>query len=270
MATWQDGPEYAPRERPAAFVVPPVPPLAASGPAAASPAPPAPESEPSFVGPSDPQPELAALVPAGAPGRNPNLPFEVITAAVTSGTWSSGSSPNTPAGHPPTEPFTQPGPPLSGYLPVQTAVQPAAQVNPAPFPAPNTPQWFAPPPESRVPAAPPPVSVGQIWRAATPGVLIPLVIGMVFSWMSILMLAISFALSARIAYRKEAIRRAYGVALVVVGAIGVLSVLSNGLDADLLFGALSAGAQIVCVFLPFVVGLIVGAALRAGERPDRF
>ncbi len=270
MATWQDGPEYAPQERPAAFVVPPAPPLAVAEPAAVPPGPSVPDGEPSFEGPSDPQPELTALVPSGAPGRNPNLPFEVVAAAVTSGTWSSGSAPESPAGRSPTEPFTQPGPPLTGYLPVQAAVQPTAQVNPAPFPAPNTPGWFAPPPESRIPAAPPPVSVGQIWRAATPGVLIPLLIGMVFNWMSILMLAISFALSARIAYRKESIRRAYGVALTVVGAIGVLSVLSNGLDADLLFSALSVGAQVVCVILPLVVGLIVGAALRAGERPDRF
>ena len=269
MATWQDGPEYAPQERPAAFVVPPVPPLAEPAPAAAPVAALA-EGEPSFVRAADPQPELAALVPSGAPGRNPNLPFEVVTAGLTSGAWSSGGSPEAPGKRSPTEPFTEPGPPLSGYLPVQPAVQPTAQVNPAPFPAPNTPQWFAPPPDSRVPAPPPPVSVGQIWRAATPGALIPLLIGMFVGPLSILMLAISFALSARIAYRKDAVRRAYAIAIVLVGVFGFFSVLNDGLDPDLLYSALSGGAQVVCIFLPFVVGLIVGAALRAGERPDRF
>lgn len=269
MATWQDGPEYAPQERPAAFVVPPLPPLADAG-SAAAPAPSVPDGEPSFTGPSGPQPELAALVPAGAPRRNPNLPFEVATATVTAGKWSSGSTPDDSRLRSPIEPFTQPGPPLTGYLPVQPAVQPTAQVNPPPFPAPNTPQWFAPPPESRVPAAPPPVSIGQIWRAATPGVLIPLVLGMFFSWLSILLLAVSFALSARIAYRKQAVRRAYAGAIIFVGLAGVLSVLASGLDSDLLFGALSSGAQLACIALPFVIGLIVGAALRAGERPDRF
>lgn len=268
MATWQDGPEYAPRERPAAFVVPPVPPLAEAAP----PAPPAaatPQGEPSFVGPDDPQPELAALVPAAAPGRNPNLPFEVVTAAITSGTWSSGTSPDAPGKRSPTEPFTEPGPPLTGYLPVQPAVQPTAQLNPTPFPAPNTPQWFAPPPETRVPAAPPPVSVGQIWRAVTPGVLVPLLIGLFFSWLSLLMVAISFALSARITYRRETIRRVYAGAFVLVALFGSFSVLSEGFDPDLLFDALSRGGQVVCLVLPLVVGGIVGAALRAGERPDR-
>ncbi len=265
MATWQDGPEYAPRERPAAFVVPAVPPLAAPEAAAARPTHPA--EEPSFVGPSGTQPELAALVPSGAPGRNPNLPFEVVTAAITAGAGSPGDASVTRS---PTEPFTQPGPPLSGYLPAQPALQPSAQVNPAPFPAPNTPLWFAPPPDSRVPQAPPPVSIGQIWRAVTPGVVIPLLIGMIFSWLSILMLFISFTLSARIAYRRDAVRRAYSVAIVAAGAIGAFSALANGFDPDLLFATLSGSAQVACLVLPVVVGLIVGAALRAGERPDRF
>lgn len=267
MATWRDGPEYAPTERPAAFVIPPVPPLEVPPSAAVAVIADAPAAgEPGFTAPSDSQPDLAALVPTGAPGRNPNVPFEVSVAAVTAGGWSTTSG---DAVRPPTEPFTAPGPPLTGYLPVQPAIQPNAQVNPAPFPAPNTPQWFAPPPESRVPAPPPLVTITQIWHATTPGVIIPLLIGMVFSYLSILMLAISFALSARIAYRRDAIRRVYTVALVVLGVIGAGSILSGGYDSDQLFEALSGGAQLACIILPFVVGLIVGAALRAGERPNR-
>lgn len=271
MATWQDGPEYAPAERPAAFVIPPVAPLAApSADVTATLASPSlPGGEPSFAPPTETQPELTALVPAGAPGRNPKTPFEVSAAAITAGGWSSGPADERADLRPPTQPFTAPGPPLTGYLPVQPAVQPNAQVNPAPFPAPNTPQWFAPPPETRVPAPPPPVSIGQIWRAATPGVLVPLLIGMFFGWLSILMLAISFALSARIPYRRDVIRRAYTWALVVLGVIGAWSIVSSGYDSDQLFDALSGGAQVVCIILPIVVGLIVGAALRAGERPDR-
>jgi hypothetical protein len=48
-----------------------------------------------------------------------------------------------------------------------------------------------------------------------------------------------------------------------------MSVLTSGYDSDLLFESLSGGAQVACVVLPLVIGLIVGAALRAGERPDR-
>jgi hypothetical protein len=263
MASWTDGPEYAPRERPAAFVVPAAAPLAV--PAAPAVAPPAPEAEPSFAAPQATQPDLAALVPSGAPGRNPKVAFEVTAAAITAG----GPS---PAGGPlrsPTQPFTDPGPPITGYLPAQPVVQPNAQVNPVPFPTPHTPQWFAPPPESRVPAAPPPVTVAQIWRAATPGVLIPLLIGMLFSWLSILLLFMSFVLSARIAYRRAAVRRAYSVAMVLIGLNGMLSALTDGYSSTGFFDVLSGGAQIACLALVVVIPLIVGAALRAGERPDR-
>lgn len=265
MASWQDGPEYAPRERPAAFVTPTAPPLLAP------PAPPVPEpvpvpEAPSFAVPEGDRPDLAALVPSAAPGRNPNVPFEVSVAAITTGGWSAGAATGARL---PTQPFTSAGPPLTGYLPTQQVVQPNAQLNPAPFPAPNTPQWFAPPPQTRIPAPPPAVTVGQIWRAVTPGVLIPLLLGMVFSWLAILMLAVSFALSARIPHRRDAIRRSYMVALSLLGLIGASSLLSDGYSADLLFETLSGGAQFACLVLTFVVGLIVGAALRAGERPDR-
>ena len=269
MATWRDGPEYAPPERPAAFVTPEAAPI----PAAPPPTPPAagvvPGEEPSFAPPSADLPDLAALVPSAAPGRNPHLPFEVAEAAVTtSGGWSAGPASGGPQ-RSPQQPFSAPGPPLTGYLPVQPTVQPSAQVNPAPFPAPGTPQWFAPPPGTRVPDAPPPVTVAQIWRATTPGVLIPLFVGAVFSWLAIFMLAVSFALSARIAYRRDAVRRSYVVALIALGTMGAGTVLTDGFHNDLLFETLSGGAQLACLILPVVLGLIVGAALRAGERPDR-
>ncbi len=269
MATWQDGPEYAPHERPAAFVTPPLPPLGAPEPPVPITEPPVAGVEPSFLPATGPQPDLAALVPDAAPGRNPNTAFEVSTAALTAGTstWSSGGA--VASGRLPTQPFTAPGPPLAGYLPVQAAVQPNAQVNPAPFPAPNTPQWFAPPPSSRVPSAPPSVSIGQIWQAATPAVVIPLILGALFSWISILMLALAFALSARIAYRRVAVRRSFTAALVWVALSGLMSLASDGYDADLLFSALSGGAQLVCWILPIVIGLVVGAAIRSGEPPDR-
>ncbi|MCC6496863.1 MAG: hypothetical protein IT193_11485 [Propionibacteriaceae bacterium] len=275
MASWRDGPEYAPVERPAAFVVPDGPPLPSpDAPAPVTPTAAAlPEAEPTFTPPPVEQPALAALVPSAAPGRNPHLPFEVVTATVTNaGGWSSGQAPagrQEPGQRPPELPFNAPGPSLTGYLPVPQTVQPSAQINPAPFPTPGTPQWFAPPPETRVPDAPPTVTIGQIWNASTAGVMIPLIIGIFLPWLSILMLAISFALSARIAYRRTAIRRAYFAAMVVIGLLGLLSMTSTGYDSDVLFDSLASGAQLACVVLPVAVGLIVGGALRAGEPPDR-
>ncbi len=271
MASWQDGPEYAPQERPAAFVVPPAAPLTDPTPAPQVSAAP-PEGEPSFTPPSAAQPDLAALVPSAAPGRNPKLAFEVMAATLTnaggssSGTASAGQP--EPAERLPTQPFNAPGPPLIAYLPVQPTVTPNAQVNPAPFPAPGTPQWFAPPTDSRVPDAPTAVTIGQIWTATTAGVMVPLIIGALFNLLALPMLALSFALSARIAYRRDAVRRSYIGALIVVGVLWMMSMLTDGYSSDL-YQTLANGSQFACVVLFFVIGLIVGAALRAGERPDR-
>ena len=270
MATWRDGPEYAPVERPAAFVTPEAEPLPGTTPPPALPDG-VPGEEPSFTAPSGDLPDLAALVPSAAPGRNPNLPFEVVAAIVTggaNGTTGPASGGQAVPERRPELPFRDPGPSLSGYLPVQPTLQPHAQVNPVGFPAPGTPQWFAPPPGSRVPDAPPPVTIAQIWTAVTPGVLIPLLLGMFLPWLSLFMLAISFALSARIAYRKDAVRRTYVIALTVLAAVGINSLLTDNFNSDLLFEALSGGAQLASVVLPVALGLIVGAALRAGERPD--
>ncbi|HQY99255.1 MAG TPA: hypothetical protein PKV13_06525 [Propionicimonas sp.] len=265
MATWEDGPEYAPLARPQAFVTPAAEPLAQPSPPVPPPA--FPEAEPHFEAAPGDAPALAALVPSFGPGRNPNLPFEVVTAALTAPGPGSAA-----AGRPersPLEPFGPPGPSLKGYLPVQPTVTPNAPVNPAPFPSPGTPQWFTPPPQAQGPAAPPAVSIGQIFTAITPAVLITLAIGALFSWLSLFMLALSFTLSARIAYRRESVRRAYSVAFIVLAAFGAVSLLSDGWNADSLFDSIAGAAQLACWLLPLAVFLIVGSALRAGERPDR-
>lgn len=273
MATWRDGPEYAPVDRPAAFVVPDAAALPDTAPPPGLPTPPegVGDEEPSFAPPSGELPDLTALAPSAAPGRNPNQPFEVLTAGVTTGAWSAGPSSGGQQGAPQRRPelhFREPEPSLAGYFPAQPTLQPNVQVNPAGFPAPGTPQWFAPPPSSQIPDAPPPVTVAQIWTAVTPGVLIPLFLGIFLSWLSIFMLAISFALSARIPYRRRAVRRSYVVAFAGVGALGMLSVLTSDVNTDLFFETLSGGAQFACLVLPVVIALVVGAALRSGERPE--
>jgi hypothetical protein len=122
MASWTDGPEYAPADRPAAFVAPDVVALT-EGPTE-QPMPAAfPADEPSFVAPATPAPDLRALVPNAAPGRNPNLPFESMSTPMTA------IQPEI-SDRRPEEPFNAPGPALTGYLPVQPVGQSAAQVNP--------------------------------------------------------------------------------------------------------------------------------------------
>src|SRR4051812_3975505 len=83
MATWEDGPEYAPLERPADFapaaaaplpVAPPVPQMAAL----------APKDRPVFDQPPVPLAPLGALVPPPEETRDPQQPFAVVSSAMTS------------------------------------------------------------------------------------------------------------------------------------------------------------------------------------------
>ena len=168
MASWQDGPEYAPTVRPSAFVEP-----VAVPPAGPQPGPAiddgVPGLEPSFVPPEQPTPDLRALVPSAAPGRNPNLPFESATTPLT-------SAEEAVAPRSPLQPFTTGGPSLAGYLPAQPVVQPNAQVNPATLPMSMAQQWAPPAPATRVQGSVP-VTVRQIWQATTGWVLVPLVVG---------------------------------------------------------------------------------------------
>lgn len=111
MATWQDGPEYAPLERPDEFAVPEVAPLET---APAPPAPPrAPVERPAFDGPAAPVAPLESLVPAPGDQRDPERPFDVVSSNLTTpGAWAG----------------------VHGSAPHEVAPQPAA---PAPWPVPG-------------------------------------------------------------------------------------------------------------------------------------
>lgn len=256
MANWQDGPEYAPLVRPAAFVLPDAPPLRVE-PRAAAPAEAAPADEPRFLAPEDAQPALAALAPSAAPGRNPNLPFVSQTTPLTS------TEPRQP-----TQPFGVLGAPLSGYL-APPAPQAAVHVNPSPFPAPGSPQWFAPAP-GVAPVEPPRVGVRQLLAAITPGVAITMAIGMILSWAAPFTLVIAFVLSSRIGYRREAVHRTWQFTGFGLLAIGMISIAGSGSDLDVLFASIAATCQLASWVVAVALLLIVGSALRAGEQPFRF
>lgn len=274
MATWRDGPEYAPRQRPAGFVEPAAEPLAEppETPRVAAGAPP---DRPAFEPPTTPAPALADLIPTRAAPRDPNEPFAVVASTLTGGSaWASAHTSARPeavaAPWTPEQPFAAPAATATGSIPAPPVLQPGAQINPPAFPAPGTPGWFGPPPPwARVPEAPAPVTVAQMIRETTPGVLIPLLVGAVFTGLSVIMLATSFALSARIAYRRQAVRGAYGVAAGVLALAAATSLLDETVGPYLIWDSVSGWAQLLCWVLPVVLILIVGAALRSGERPDR-
>lgn len=275
MATWRDGPEYAPTARPEAFVAPPAQPLEEpppdSHPSAGSPT-----EQPVFTPPERDTPDLATLIPSSAPGRDPRLAFEVVSSALTTPTaWGAAhTAPSAPLAPPPDPPWSpqQPLAPgsaaVTSSIPQPPQVQPRPMVNPQSFPAPGTPQWFSPPESGQRYSPPPPqVSLSQVVRAVTPAVLITLGIGALVNSLSIVMLALSFGLSSRIAYRPVQVRAAYLVSLGIAGLVGVVSLVADDLYLPSAWGAASSAAQAVCWLLPFALGLVVALALGKGERP---
>ena len=118
MATWEDGPEYAPLERPDAFADPSVATVGLAAPPPAPVPPPAPTERPAFADPGQPVPPLAALVPAPPARRDPNVPFDVAASLMTAETsaWASSHFPTAPAGptatgqHPSDHPTLHPSP----------------------------------------------------------------------------------------------------------------------------------------------------------------
>lgn len=273
MATWRDGPEYAPRQRPEAFVEPPSEPLDVPPPPA-DPSAGAPPEQPAFTAPDTPTPDLTTLIPASAgPGRDPRQAFEVVTSTITSSTataWASAHS--APGGSAPDwspqQPLASASTPIVAALPQQRAVTPGAQLNPAPFPAPGTPQWFAPPDPDQRFQAPAQVSLPAVWRAVTPAVVITLGLGTILNSLSIVLLAVGFGLATRIPYRRRQVRACFGVAGGLVVLVWLWTFVVNDFYLDWAWGAASTTAQLCCLGLVFALGLVVAVALTRGERAD--
>ncbi|WP_091522875.1 hypothetical protein [Microlunatus soli] len=224
MATWEDGPEYAPLEAPERFTVPDVPPLGEAPPPAALPY--APAERPQFGNPDDPVAPLATLDPErSTEERDPSTPFEVDSGTMTEG--NSGGAWGAAHWRPPSgPPVGQPGPwgPPAG-VPIDPAAPVALQSGaPHPvgnMPAPGTPGWFGPGPNSPAPQRPP-----SLWRATPPGAIIALALSIIVV-VSPLTFVAGLLLSLRARYAKRAILIGYAVVGAVILMITVGSTLAN-------------------------------------------
>lgn len=210
MATWEDGPEYAPLERPDQFSAPETRPLD-DGPQPTAPSAEAPPLRPEGYEQQEQRP-LSTFEPDPGEQRNPQEPFEVAASTLTDEEYSATAwnavhwtppadsawappagagvaGPPPPSGHDPTRPF---------HVSQQSAMPPPAQdwsaqmhaqqVNgqqmsgqqwPPPggqqWPAPGTPQWFGPGP-SEQPWVQQPETGGEFAQSLLRGVGIPTVI----------------------------------------------------------------------------------------------
>ncbi|MDN5760895.1 MAG: hypothetical protein L0H41_01070 [Microlunatus sp.] len=255
MATWEDGPEYAPLERPDAFAQPPATTLETPPPPIVTP--PAPTARPGFENPTVAVPELAGLVPAPPDQRDPNEPFGVVTSNMTAETsaWASAhwttaqstgrgdrpGSPATGAPHPgalppagapvfppPSGTAAFPPPTAHGYPPPGAQPFPLSGPPPAsgPFPAPGTDQWFAPGGYPTPPPGRPAPDARTVLAAATPGLLVTLAVGGFIWVLAPITLVLAFLLSGRMTYGRKATRAAFAGVLGLLGLVTLLSLIS--------------------------------------------
>lgn len=288
MATWTDGPEYAPLARPEAFVEPDVAPLSAEPDAAAPPvtldARPVPEFAPAEHGVP-----LDRLAPSAAAPRDPREPFEVVSTPMTA--WQppvpddatahatippSGGTPGAASGQ---EPRPAMGPDGFPRLDTGSAWRSAhASTTQPPAPAPWTPQqpfhpsaW--PPPQAAPPAhrgQPRTVGLTEIAMAVTPGVLICLGVGATVTPLSLPLYLVAMALASRVAYRRAAIARAFSIGLFAVLALGLVTMIWSQGTFDV-FGWYTASmdwARWANVAMALHALISVSQAMHKGEEPD--
>ena len=283
MATWEDGPEYAPLVRPDQFNEPTTSPLSVA-PAVEQPAAAAPKERPIFADPARPVVPLEHLVPPIEAPRDPAVPFDVVTTALTSADSAWGAAhwarQSSPAGGPwPASPSDPAGGPWlaspSGQdaspWPVPTEpLIPAAGPPPTAngFPAPGTAAWFTPPPLPQ-PGSNAPVTAKQVLDAVTPGVYITLAIGGLVYLISPIMLAVAFALSSRMEVGAQHARRAFITALSVVGFFAVLGVLNAPASFGDWWSSVGLWSMIICWLVLLAVSLSAHSELkrRAADQP---
>jgi hypothetical protein len=294
MANWTDGPEYAPTQRPVAFEappgemlqVPPAQPNAAAG---------APLEQPAWQPPQGAVAPLEALVPAVAEiSRDPHSAFTTTSTPMTgtSSAWGSAHSTTGMSDHPgwtPDQPLVtsattsaggvqNPNPstwPAPAGDPGAAAIAsrglnfpPPQQAAPS-FPQPGTPDWFAPAPQAQWRPPDQTVTVAQMWRGATPGLMIALIVGALVNPLSVVLLLVAALLAGRVRYRVSRIRHIFAWSFGLLAAVGTMGLLNSDLDLGTAWSVLSGWAQVMCWVIPIIVLLQVGAGIRANEPPNQ-
>jgi hypothetical protein len=270
MATWEDGPEYAPIERPSDFQSPAAPPLNAAPPHTQLAAW-APKNRPAFDSPEGSVAPLSTLTPAREEPRDPQEPFAVVSSTMTSDSAWGAVHWASPAGAP-TAPAT-----TAGWMPPPGAPQPQpdqplavrAEISPAPgsFPTPGTPDWFGPGPYGQPPPSTAPVTARTVFDAATPGLCTCLIIGGLVPLLSPIIVCISVGLAGRVKVAQAEIRRTYMLGLGVLAVIGVLGMLIVDTDFGEWWRFLGSWGLLICWALLVSTLLMVYRRLKSDTPP---
>jgi hypothetical protein len=277
MATWEDGPEYAPIERPADFQTPDAPPLTTALPytqAAAW----APKSRPVFDDPTTPLAPLAMLVPVEREEpRDPEKPFAVVASTLTTDSawgavhWSGPTGATGQAGQPAGPAASGGWRPASGapYPPPDQpiVVHAGGSPTPAPFPTPGTPGWFSPGSSAPQPHQAAPVSARSVLDAATPGLCMCLLIGGLVYVLAPIFLCISVGLASRVKVATAEVRRAHVFGVVVLAVLGILGSLIVGTDFSEWWRFVGQWALFICWVLLVATLVMIYRRLKAEAPP---
>lgn len=282
MATWEDGPEYAPLQRPADFAVPAVAPLDPAPPYE-QPAAQAPKDRPTFGDPPVPVAPLGTLIPVVADVRDPHRPFDVVSSSLTSDSaWGAArwSQPTAVAVLPPPA-LTSPVPPLTGpapgpMAPPPSSLSPWAPPPPPPdphaahpgYPIPGTPGWFGPGAYGEQPATGPgKITARNVIDTATPGLLIVLGIGAVLYPLSPIMIAVGLGLASRVRVAQPRLRNAFLGCLGWMFILGVYGTLTGDGTFSSWWRFLGLWSLLMCWLLLILTPIAVYRKLRQGQQP---
>jgi hypothetical protein len=271
MATWEDGPEYAPIVRPDDFAQPTIPPLEVAPPVEQLAAL-APKERPLFTDPPVPVAPLATLVPPVETPRDPALPFAVVSSTMTSDSawgaahWSPPSGPPVGAGGGPWS-----APTASGPSPWPPPTQPLVPVSAPPqnvsgFPAPGTAEWFAPAPYGQQPTTVR-MDARQLFEAATPGVCICLVVGGFIYLIAPIMLGVAVALSGRVKVATATVRRTLVTGVIVLGVLALFGAFTNDTSFADWWASVGIWALLICWLMLGAVLFIVYRGLKNPAQP---
>lgn len=239
VATWRDGPRYAPAARPMAFAQPSS--AVALGPdvTVAQPAGPVAPAEPPQTYQATAGVPLEQIVVTTSTPRDPTQSYQVTSSTMTALEASVAGERD------PTQPYTI----------VATTV--------------TSPAWAAPvaPPARPAPVVTHPVSVKAMLVAAYPALIITLAIGAVWSLMSILALATATVLLVRhVSFR---VRQLRATCYILLALTGVAWIVVTWLNSSIHNWGLSISGvgQVFCA-VALVVDLgLQWWGLRRGERP---
>jgi hypothetical protein len=264
MATWEDGPEYAPLERPADFTPAAVAPLSVAPPVHQMAAL-APKDRPVFDQPPEPLAPLATLVPVAEETRDPQVPFAVVSSTMTSDSAWGAVHWGAPTGPPAGLPAAAPTP----WAPSQPLPLPRTQPLPPDnrFPTPGTPGWFGPGPYAAQPPASPPVGPKAVWDAAMPGMCICLAVGGLVYVVAPILFAVAFGLSRSVKVAREQVRRVFAAGAAVLGLVGIVAALTNDEGFPQWWTVIGGWSVVVCWGVLLTSLVLVYRGLRDGQQP---